>query len=92
MASASGYIELRCRSAFGFLRGASLPENLIECAAALGATRWHSATVTASPAPRASSPRRGVPACARWSARRSRSPALGALWLLVEDRTGHRNL
>src|SRR5262249_55021074 len=33
------------------------------------------ASVTGSPAPRASSPRRGVPACARWSARRSRSPA-----------------
>jgi len=30
------YIELRCRSAFSFLAGASLPEELIERAAALG--------------------------------------------------------
>ncbi|MGD0946187.1 MAG: error-prone DNA polymerase [Candidatus Binatia bacterium] len=30
------YIELRCRSAFSFLAGASLPEDLIECAATLG--------------------------------------------------------
>ena len=32
----SDYIELRCRSAFSFLRGASLPEGLIARAAALG--------------------------------------------------------
>ncbi|HEX7410286.1 MAG TPA: PHP domain-containing protein, partial [Candidatus Binatia bacterium] len=32
----SGYIELRCHSAFSFLSGASLPEDLIERAAALG--------------------------------------------------------
>ena len=32
----TGYVELRCRSAFSFLRGASLPEDLIERAAALG--------------------------------------------------------
>jgi error-prone DNA polymerase len=30
------YIELRCRSAFSFLAGASLPEDLVERAAALG--------------------------------------------------------
>lgn len=30
------YIELRCRSAFSFLAGASLPEDLIEHAARLG--------------------------------------------------------
>ncbi|HVN87789.1 MAG TPA: error-prone DNA polymerase [Candidatus Binatia bacterium] len=30
------YIELRCRSAFSFLQGASLPEELIERAAAIG--------------------------------------------------------
>ncbi len=30
------YIELRCRSAFSFLAGAALPEDLIQCAAALG--------------------------------------------------------
>jgi len=32
----TGYIELRARSAFSFLAGASLPEDLIERAAALG--------------------------------------------------------
>src|SRR5215470_17665034 len=32
----SPYVELRCRSAFNFLRGASLPEDLIARAAALG--------------------------------------------------------
>src|SRR5438552_1119897 len=30
------YVELRCRSAFSFLAGASLPEDLVERAAALG--------------------------------------------------------
>ena len=30
------YIELRCRSAFSFLDGASLPEDLVEAAASLG--------------------------------------------------------
>ena len=34
--SSTGYVELRCRSAFSFLRGASLPEDLVERAAALG--------------------------------------------------------
>jgi error-prone DNA polymerase len=33
---ASPYFELRCRSAFSFLRGASLPEDLAACAADLG--------------------------------------------------------
>ena len=30
------YVELRCRSAFSFLDGASLPEDLAEAAAGLG--------------------------------------------------------
>jgi error-prone DNA polymerase len=30
------YVELRCRSAFSFLDGASSPEDLVECAASLG--------------------------------------------------------
>jgi len=30
------YVELRCQSAFSFLRGASIPEDLIEEAAHLG--------------------------------------------------------
>ena len=34
--NAADYVELRARSAFSFLRGASLPEELVERAAALG--------------------------------------------------------
>ena len=33
MAAISHYVELRCRSAFSFLDGASLPEDLVEAAA-----------------------------------------------------------
>ena len=36
MPSAADYVELRCRSAFSFLDGASLPEDLVDRAAALG--------------------------------------------------------
>jgi len=36
MASTTDYVELRCRSAFSFLRGASLPEDLVDEAARLG--------------------------------------------------------
>jgi error-prone DNA polymerase len=36
MAPAPSYVELRCRSAFSFLDGASLPEDLATTAAALG--------------------------------------------------------
>ena len=32
----SDYIELRARSAFSFLEGAATPEDLAECAAAMG--------------------------------------------------------
>ena len=32
----SDYVELRCRSAFSFLDGASLPEDLLETAARQG--------------------------------------------------------
>ncbi len=88
----SGYVELRCRSAFSFLRGASLPEDLIERAAALG----HDALALGD--------RHGVYGAPRFftAARRAGVRALvgaevtvagaGALWLLVEDRTGYRNL
>ncbi|MBW2289731.1 MAG: PHP domain-containing protein, partial [Deltaproteobacteria bacterium] len=31
--SHSDYVELRCRSAFSFLEGASNPEDLVDCAA-----------------------------------------------------------
>jgi error-prone DNA polymerase len=36
MSFAAPYVELRCRSAFSFLDGASLPEDLAQSAAALG--------------------------------------------------------
>lgn len=36
--STSSYAELHCCSSFSFLKGASLPEELVECAAALGYT------------------------------------------------------
>ena len=88
----AGYVELRCRSAFSFLRGASLPEDLVERAAALG----HDTLALGD--------RHGVYGAPRFftAARRAGVRALvgaevtvadaGALWLLVEDRTGYRNL
>ena len=36
MSNHSLYVELRARSAFSFLEGATAPEELVECAAALG--------------------------------------------------------
>ncbi|MGH7931867.1 MAG: PHP domain-containing protein, partial [Candidatus Binataceae bacterium] len=36
MSAPPPYVELRARSAFSFLEGASAPEDLVECAAALG--------------------------------------------------------
>ena len=36
MSGRSEYVELRARSAFSFLEGASAPEDLVESAAALG--------------------------------------------------------
>jgi error-prone DNA polymerase len=92
MPTASDYVELRCRSAFSFLRGASLPEDLIDRAAALG----HGALALGD--------RHGVYGAPRFfaAARRAGVRALvgaevvvedaGALWLLVEDRTGYSNL
>jgi error-prone DNA polymerase len=88
----SAYVELRCRSAFSFLRGASLPEDLIEVAAARG----HDTLALGD--------RHGVYGAPRFftAARRAGIRALvgaevtvagaGALWLLVETRTGYRNL
>jgi error-prone DNA polymerase len=88
----AGYVELRCRSAFSFLRGASLPEDMVECAAALGYDAL------------ALGDRHGVYGAPRFftAARRAGVRALvgaettvagaGTLWLLVEDRTGYRNL
>src|SRR5215470_9074584 len=86
------YVELRCRSAFSFLRSASLPEDLVECAAALGYDAL------------ALGDRHGVYGAPRFftAARRAGVRALvgaevtvadaGTLWLLVEDRTGYTNL
>src|SRR6266705_3520817 len=86
------YVELRCQSAFSFLAGASLPEDLVERAAALGYD-----TLALADA-------RGVYGAPRFfqAARRAGLRALvgaevpiagaGMLWLLVESRTGYRNL
>src|SRR5207244_11528857 len=86
------YVELRCRSAFSFLAGASLPEDLVERAAALG----YDVLALAD--------RGGVYGAPRFfqAARRAGLRALvgaevavagaGLLWLLVESRHGYRNL
>src|SRR5881398_771326 len=90
--TAADYVELRCRSAFSFLAGASLPEDLVERAAVLG----YDALALADA--------RGVYGAPRFfqAARRAGLRALvgaevpvagaGMLWLLVESRTGYRNL
>src|SRR5881296_3271048 len=92
MTPSTDYVELRCRSAFSFLAGASLPEDLIERAAALGYD-----TLALADA-------RGVYGAPRFfqAARHAGIRALvgaevavagaGNLWLLVESRTGYRNL
>src|SRR5207253_10485313 len=92
MASTTDYVELRCRSAFSFLAGASLPEDLVDRAAALGYDAL------------ALGDRNGVYGAPRFftAARRAGIRALvgaevaveggGLLWLLVEDRDGYRNL
>src|SRR5437867_7681115 len=90
--TAADYVELRCRSAFSFLAGASLPEDLVERAAALGYDGL------------ALADRGGVYGAPRFfqAARRAGLRALvgaelavagvGQLWLLVESRAGYRNL
>src|SRR5256712_14077961 len=90
--TAADYVELRCRSAFSFLAGASLPEDLVERAAALGYD-----TLALADA-------RGVYGAPRFfqAARRAGLRALvgaevavagvGMPWLLVESRAGYRNL
>ena len=86
------YVELRCRSAFSFLEGGSLPEDLVERAVASG----HDALAIAD--------RDGLYGAPRfWKAARATGlrPIVGAeatlegggrLLLLVESRTGYRNL
>jgi error-prone DNA polymerase len=90
--SSPDYVELRCRSAFSFLQSASLPEDLIDRAAACG----YDALALAD--------RNGVYGAPRFfqAARRAGvRPIVGAdvaiedagwLHLLVENRTGYRNL
>jgi error-prone DNA polymerase len=92
MASTTDYVELRCRSAFSFLAGASLPEDLVERAAALG----HDTLALAD--------RNGLYAAPRFflAARKAGvRPLVGAevmvegaglVWLLVESRAGYRHL
>jgi len=86
------YVELRCRSAFSFLAGASLPEDLVARAAAIG----HDTLALAD--------RNGVYGAPRFFQAASKAgirPLVGAevaiadaglLWLLVESRDGYRNL
>ena len=89
---ASDYVELRCRSAFSFLDGASLPEELIESAAARG----YDTLALADPNGLYGAPR-------FFSAARKAGirPIVGAevplldaapVLLLVEDRRGYQNL
>ncbi|TMB15781.1 MAG: DNA polymerase III subunit alpha [Deltaproteobacteria bacterium] len=86
------YVELRCRSAFSFLAGASLPEDLVARAAAL---EYDTLTLA---------DRNGLYGAPRFfqAARRAGIRPLvgaevtvtgvGSLWLLVESRTGYRHL
>src|SRR4029450_6676019 len=89
----SDYVELRCRSAFSFLEGASNPEDLAERAAQLG----HPAVALADRAGLYGIPR--VPQAARAAGVRALVGAEVALageerslLLLVESRAGYRNL
>src|SRR5262245_9406780 len=91
-ATRADYVELRCRSAFSFLDGASLPEELVTAAAARGMGAL------------ALGDRDGVYGAPRFftAARRAGvQPIVGAdvtlagappVLLLVEDQRGYRNL
>jgi error-prone DNA polymerase len=90
--SPADYVELRCRSAFSFLDGASLPEDLIDAAARQGMGTL------------ALADRDGVYGAPRFAAAALRAgvrPIFGAdvtladgppLLLLVAERAGYRNL
>jgi error-prone DNA polymerase len=90
--SQTEYVELRCRSAFSFLDGASLPEELVAAAAAGG----HDTLALADPngvygAPRffAAARKAGVrPIVGAEIALDGAAPVL----MLVEDRRGYQNL
>ncbi|HYC23069.1 MAG TPA: error-prone DNA polymerase [Candidatus Bathyarchaeia archaeon] len=117
--ASSPYVELRCRSAFSFLGGASLPEDLVARAASLGypalalgdrdgvygAPRfWKSARaagirplvaaeVTLAESGRGRERPTGPAEVSRTAPAATRSRRLGPrLLLLVESRTGYRNL
>src|SRR5215831_871789 len=93
MAGKPDYVELRCRSAFSFLDGASLPEDLVAAAAARGYDAL------------ALGDRDGVFGAPRFFAAARRAgvrPIVGAdvtlgaehrpVLLLVENRRGYQNL
>jgi error-prone DNA polymerase len=92
MSARSDYVELRCRSAFSFLDGASLPEDLVEAAASHG----HDTLALGDP--------NGLYGAPRFFAAARRAgvrPIVGAevpldgaapVLLLVEDRRGYQNL
>ena len=95
----SDYVELRCRSAFSFLDGASLPEELIAAAAAGG----HDTLALADPngvygAPRffSAARRAGVRPIVGAELALAADAAVDAplppVLLLVEDRRGYQNL
>ena len=89
---ATDYVELRCRSAFSFLEGASLPEDLVARAAEIGCDTLTLADIRGL---------YGAPRFFQAAVRAGIRPIVGALVdvaglgrveLLVEDRTGYRNL
>jgi len=93
----SDYVELRCRSAFSFLEGASNPEDLIDRAAELG----YSALALADRDGLFGAPRFHQAACraglrglvgATLTVQTGTRTGTSALLLLVESRQGYRNL
>ncbi len=89
----SDYVELRCRSAFSFLEGASNPEDLVERAAELG----HPALALADRAgvygiPRFHQAARSAGIRALVGAEVPLAREDRSLLLLVESRAGYRNL
>lgn len=87
----SPYVELRCQSAFSFLRGVSLPEPLVERAAALG---YSSLAITdraglyAAPRLHKAAQQHGLRPIFGAEVQVAGSPLL----LLCEDARGYRNL
>jgi error-prone DNA polymerase len=86
------YVELRCQSAFSFLRGASLPEDLVEEGARLGYAALGLGDLNGV---------YGAPRFFRAANDAGIRPLVGAevmlesgesLYLLVENRTGYKNL